>query len=70
MKWGHIEDGWRQLKGSFKRRWSRLSNVDVITGNRAQLARNIQARYGITADEAGKQLDDWQSRQKESKSAV
>ena len=65
MKWNRIEGGWQQFKGNFKRRWRRLTNVDVITGNRAQLALNIQERYGITPYEAEKQLAHWQGRQKE-----
>ena len=64
MKWDRIECGWQRLKGSFKRRWRKLTNVDVIAGNREQLALNIQERYGITTDEAEKQLADWQGRQK------
>jgi len=66
MKWNRIEGGWQQLKGNFKRRWRKLTNIDVIAGNREQLALNIQERYGITTDEAEKQLADWQGRQKES----
>lgn len=65
MKWNRIEGGWQQLKGSFKRRWRKLTNVDVIAGNREQLAANIEERYGISADEAEKQLADWQGRQQE-----
>jgi uncharacterized protein YjbJ (UPF0337 family) len=65
MKWTSIESGWQQLKGSFKRRWRKLTNVDVIAGNREQLAANMEERYGISTDEAEKQLADWQGRQKE-----
>jgi uncharacterized protein YjbJ (UPF0337 family) len=65
MKWDRIEGNWQQLKGNFKRRWRKLTNVDVIAGNREQLALNIGKRYGITTGEAKKQLADWQARQKE-----
>lgn len=65
MKWDRIEGNWQQLKGNFKRRWRKLTNVDVIAGNREQLALNIGKRYGITTGEAKKQLVDWQARQKE-----
>jgi len=64
MKWDRIEGSWQQLKGNFKRRWRKLTNVDVIAGNRERLALNIQERYGITTGEAEKQLADWQDRQK------
>ena len=63
MKWDRIEGDWQQLKGNFKRRWRKLTNVDVIAGNRERLALNIQERYGISKDEAEKQLFDWQGRQ-------
>lgn len=39
-----------------ERRWHKLTNVDVIAGNRAQLTLNIQDRYGITREESEKQL--------------
>jgi uncharacterized protein YjbJ (UPF0337 family) len=65
MKWNRIEGGWQQRKGDFKRRWRKLTNVDVIAGNREQLALNIQERYGITPHETEKQLADWQGRLKE-----
>ena len=65
MEWDRIEGDWQQLKGSFKRRWRKLSNIDVITGERNRLALNIQERYGISKDEAEKQLFDWQGRQRQ-----
>lgn len=65
MNWDQIESTWRQYKGSFKRRWRKLTNVDVVTGEREQLALHIQDRYGISKDEAEQQLADWQGRQKE-----
>ena len=65
MEWDRIEGDWQQLKGSFKRRWRKLSNIDVITGERNRLALNIQERYGISKDEVEKQLFDWQGRQRQ-----
>ena len=65
MNWDRIKGTWRQYKGSFKRRWRKLTNVDVVTGEREQLAHHIQDRYGISGDEAERQLADWQGRQKE-----
>lgn len=65
MHWDQIESTWRQYKGSFKRRWRKLTNVDVVTGERKQLALHIQDRYRISKDEAEQQLADWQGRQEE-----
>ena len=64
MNWDQIEGAWRQHKGSFKRQWRKLTNIDVITGERKRLALHIQERYGISQDEAEKQLADWQGRQR------
>jgi uncharacterized protein YjbJ (UPF0337 family) len=65
MKWNLIEGDWLQLKGSIKRQWPKLSNVDVIIGKRERLARYIEQRYSITAVEAERQLAGWQGRQLE-----
>lgn len=65
MKWNLIEGDWLQLKGSVKRQWPRLTNVDVIIGKRERLAGYIKQRYSITAGEAERQLAGWQGRQTE-----
>jgi uncharacterized protein YjbJ (UPF0337 family) len=62
MKWDRIEGDWQQHKRSFKRRWRKLTNIDVINGKREGLALDIQERYGISKSEAEKQLADWQGR--------
>lgn len=63
MEWSRIEGDWQNHKNSFKRRWRKLSNVDVVTGQRERLAVSIQEKYGISNDEAQKQLTVWQDRQ-------
>ena len=65
MNWDRVESDWRQHKGSFKRQWNKLTNIDVFTGERSRLARHIQDRYGVSAYEAERQLADWQGREKE-----
>jgi uncharacterized protein YjbJ (UPF0337 family) len=65
MEWDRIEGNWQQHKCSFKREWSELTNMNVITGERKVLALHIQERYGISGDEAEQQLADWQGRQRE-----
>lgn len=64
MDWDRIEDDWQSHKGSFKRRWRKLTNIDVVTGKRERLAVSIQEKYGLSNDEAEKQLADWQGRQR------
>jgi uncharacterized protein YjbJ (UPF0337 family) len=63
MDWDRIEGDWQTHKASFKRRWRKLSNVDVVTGQRERLAVSIQEKYGISNDEAQKQLTVWLGRQ-------
>jgi uncharacterized protein YjbJ (UPF0337 family) len=57
-----IEGNWKQVKGTIKEKWGKLTDDDltVIEGNREQLAGKIQERYGIAKDEAKKQVDEWQ----------
>lgn len=67
MNWDRIEGNWMQFKGNAKEQWGKLTDdqLDVIAGKRDNLAGRIQESYGITKDEAEKQLADWQSRMKE-----
>ncbi len=58
-----IEGNWKQLKGHIKERWGELTDddFDVIEGRRDVLVGTLQKRYGISLDEAEKQLRDWES---------
>jgi uncharacterized protein YjbJ (UPF0337 family) len=67
MNWNRIEGDWKQFKGNIKMRWGKLTDdqLDVIAGQRDVLAGKIQEAYGISKDQAEKELDEWQERQKE-----
>jgi uncharacterized protein YjbJ (UPF0337 family) len=67
MNWDRIEGDWKQFKGNIKTRWGKLTDdqLDVIAGQRDVLAGKIQEAYGISKDQAEKELDEWQERQKE-----
>jgi uncharacterized protein YjbJ (UPF0337 family) len=56
-----IEGNWKQLKGSVKARWGKLTDDDlsVAAGNIELLRGRIQERYGIAQEEAQKQLDEF-----------
>ena len=58
-----LEGNWKQLKGKAKEQWGKLTDddLDVIDGKREQLAGRIQERYGVTREEAEKQVEQWQS---------
>jgi uncharacterized protein YjbJ (UPF0337 family) len=64
MNWDRIEGNWKQLKGKAKQQWGKLTDdqLDVIAGQRDQLAGKIQEEYGISKDEAEKQLADFETR--------
>jgi uncharacterized protein YjbJ (UPF0337 family) len=61
MNSDQIEGKWKQMKGSVKKQWGKLTDddLDVIAGNQEQLAGRIQERYGITKEEAAKQVREW-----------
>jgi uncharacterized protein YjbJ (UPF0337 family) len=61
MNWDRIEGNWRQLKGKAKEQWGKLTDdhVDRIAGKRDQLVGRVQEAYGISQDEASRQVDDW-----------
>ncbi len=61
MNWDIIEGKWKQLTGSAKERWGKLTDdeLDQIDGKREQLAGKLQEKYGIARDEAEKQIDEW-----------
>lgn len=61
MNWDQVEGKWMQLKGAVKQKWGKLTDddLDVVAGKRDQLVGKIQERYGITQEQAQKQIDDW-----------
>jgi uncharacterized protein YjbJ (UPF0337 family) len=63
MNSDQMKGKWKQLKGSVKERWGKLTDddVDVIDGQSDQLIGKIQERYGIAREEAKKQVDEWNS---------
>ena len=66
MNWDRIEGNWKQFKGNVQQLWGKLTDdqLDVIAGKRDHLTGKIQEIYGITKDEAEKQLFAWQKLQK------
>ena len=62
MNWERISGNWTQWKGRIQERWGKLTQeqLDVIAGRREQLSGHIQEAYGLTKDEADRQLRDWE----------
>ncbi len=61
MNSDQLKGKWKQLKGSVKERWGKLTDddLDVIDGQSEQLVGTIQERYGIAREAAQKQVDEW-----------
>ena len=59
MNWDRIEGNWKQFTGKAKVQWGKLTDddLDVIAGKKEQLVGKIQESYGISKDEAEKQVD-------------
>lgn len=49
------------MKGSVKQRWGKLTDDDVtaLSGKKDELIGKLQERYGITREQAQKEVDDW-----------
>jgi uncharacterized protein YjbJ (UPF0337 family) len=62
MEWNQIEGQWTQFTGSVKEKWGRLTDdeLDVIAGRRDKFIGKLQEKYGLSKDEAERQLEEWQ----------
>jgi uncharacterized protein YjbJ (UPF0337 family) len=62
--WNKIEGNWIELKGKVKEQWGKLTDDDLaqIQGQREQLVGRIQALYGISIEEANKEVTDWENK--------
>jgi uncharacterized protein YjbJ (UPF0337 family) len=61
MNWDQIEGKWKQVAGSARERWGKLTDNDweTIAGKKDQMVGRIQERYGVAKAEAEKQADEW-----------
>ncbi len=61
MNWNRIEGSWKQFRGKVREQWGRLTedDVNVIEGRREKLAGKIQERYGISLNEADREIKEW-----------
>jgi uncharacterized protein YjbJ (UPF0337 family) len=56
-----FEGKWKQLKGSVKQRWAKLTDDDItaMSGKRDELVGKLQERYGYTKEQAQREADEW-----------
>ena len=66
MNWDQVEGQWKQMKGSVKEKWGKLTDDDLtqIGGRRDQFVGKLQERYGIAREEAQRRADEWLKMQK------
>jgi uncharacterized protein YjbJ (UPF0337 family) len=63
MNSDQFEGKWKQLKGSVKERWGKLTDDDItmLSGKKDQFVGKLQERYGITREQAEIEADEWAS---------
>lgn len=64
MNWEIAKGEWKQFKGKVQAQWGKLTDdqLDVIAGRRTELAGHLQKAYGVSLDEAEKQIKDFEQR--------
>lgn len=65
MNWDAIKGNWTQLRGRVRMQWGKLSDdqLGVIEGRREVLLGKLQEAYGVTAEEADRQVAEWENAQ-------
>ncbi len=65
MNWDQVEGQWKQIKGSMKEKWGKLtdSDWDQVAGKRDQFLGKLQERYGYSREQAERDLSDWERTQ-------
>lgn len=63
MNWDQIEGKWKELAGSAKEKWGKLTDNEwtALKGKRDRLSGVIQQKYGIAKEEAEKQIKEFEA---------
>ena len=61
MNWDEVQGNWKQLKGAVREKWGDLTDDDLdrIAGKRDQFVGRLQERYGMTREEAERNVDEF-----------
>ena len=59
MDWNVIKGQWKQIKGTAREKWGKLTDQDfeVIAGHKDKLIGKLQERYGYTKEKAEQEAD-------------
>jgi uncharacterized protein YjbJ (UPF0337 family) len=65
MNWDRVEGNWKTFKGQVQQQWGKLTDddLDVIAGKRDELLGRIQNAYGMSRDDADRQIREWEKNQ-------
>ena len=57
-----LKGKWKELKGDMTNKWGKLTDDDVnqIQGDTEKLIGKLQQRYGMTREQAQKEVYSWQ----------
>lgn len=60
-----IEGHWKEVKGSIKQQWAKLTDDDIahMKGTYEELQGSLQKRYGYEKDRAEKEINEFITRQ-------
>ena len=64
MDWNFVEGSWQRFRDEVHANWGRLTSahLDLIAGRRACLAKKLEEAYGVTGDEAERQIKSFEAR--------
>jgi uncharacterized protein YjbJ (UPF0337 family) len=64
VDWNFVEASWERFSHDVHANWGRLTSahLDLIAGRRARLASKLKAAYGVTGDEAERQIKNFAMR--------
>ena len=59
MEWKQMEQKWDEMKPQVHKQWNKLSEEDLkaIGGNKDRLVGKIREKYGLSAQDAEKQVE-------------
>jgi uncharacterized protein YjbJ (UPF0337 family) len=65
MNWDRVEGNWKTFKGQVQQQWGKLTDddLDIIAGKREELLGRIQNAYGLSREDADKQIRAWEKNQ-------
>ena len=63
MNWSTIQSRWGEYRVAAKRRWGKLSEQQLqgTRGQREYLLKRVQEAYSLSAEEAERELADWEA---------